>query len=242
MQDVTELYGSVEFARMRTIEDAIEKARGVAAGALEEAVTSFGVVFGDEKTIGEPPWYTAQDADGELIPMLPSIDLWAAFHKHQDTGNELHVLNNRVRAQFAQFRREDITAWLQAKGYKQAKYFLSSKEQAPDGEALHQAEIDKMQAQIDWLREELEKKKSEQTYVDDAHPGEREKLLRHIGALALLLAEKSGTFRVGNKPNALQIAEAVGALMDETQDMNRRGLGSSYIRASISEGLRLLQK
>lgn len=249
MQDVTELFGSPEFARMRVVEDAMEQAADLALEALKDMAFSVPVIFEGEEPY--EPWLTDMDAQGELIAMLPSTGLVRLFKKFKALRDEKLLMGVHSDFTRAKFRREEITAWLQAKGYKQARYFAPKKK--PDEEA-HQAAIDRLQARADHFQFHFEESKAEiarlQSELEQARdnhstddlPNDRDKLLRHIGALALLLAEKSGTFRVGSKPNALQIAEAVGELMDETQDMNRRGLGSSYIRASISEGLRLLQK
>ena len=65
-------------------------------------------------------------------------------------------------------------------------------------------------------------------------------LKKQVAALALLLAEKSGKYKKGDKPNAYQIAEAVGELLDAMPDANTRGVGKSSIRDSIKAGLSLL--
>ncbi len=67
-----------------------------------------------------------------------------------------------------------------------------------------------------------------------------EPLLRQIGLLSLLLAEKSGKYRLGEKPNARAIAVAVGDILDALPDVHKRGLSGTTIRQSISAGLRLL--
>jgi predicted trehalose synthase len=71
---------------------------------------------------------------------------------------------------------------------------------------------------------------------------ERDKYLRLIGALALLLAEKSNRYQRGKNPNASQIAEAVGETLDLLPDTKTRGLGSSNIRECIRAGINLLNK
>lgn len=71
---------------------------------------------------------------------------------------------------------------------------------------------------------------------------ERNKLLKQIGGLALLLAEKANIYRNGQGPNASQIANAVTDLLKDIPDANVRGAGASSIRDSIREGLVLLNK
>ena len=71
---------------------------------------------------------------------------------------------------------------------------------------------------------------------------ERDKLLKQIASLALALAEKNNRFKRGDKPNANQIAEAVGAILDVMPDVNKRGISNSSIRESIQDGLALLNK
>lgn len=69
---------------------------------------------------------------------------------------------------------------------------------------------------------------------------ERNTLLKQIAALSLVLAEKSGRYKRGSKPNALQIAEETGTILDALPDANSRGVGGSSIRESIKAGLELL--
>jgi len=71
---------------------------------------------------------------------------------------------------------------------------------------------------------------------------ERETLLKQVGAMATLLAEKAALYRRGEKPNASQIADAVVDLVAEIPDVNCNGLGRSSIRASVTEGVDLLRK
>lgn len=71
---------------------------------------------------------------------------------------------------------------------------------------------------------------------------ERETLLKQVGAMATLLAEKAALYRRGEKPNASQIAEAVVDLIAEIPDVNSSGLGRSSIRANVTEGINLLRK
>lgn len=74
---------------------------------------------------------------------------------------------------------------------------------------------------------------------------EREKLLKQIAGLALLLSSRStGSSRYisGTKPNASSIAADVSDLIGEIPDKSHFGTGNSSIRASISEGIKLLQR
>ncbi|MGB0221307.1 MAG: hypothetical protein ACPGJF_18370 [Sinimarinibacterium flocculans] len=71
--------------------------------------------------------------------------------------------------------------------------------------------------------------------------GERDKLLRQIGALAMVLAEKGAAYRRGSKPNASRIAEAALECVEALPDARLRGLKDSAFRDSISAGIRLLE-
>ncbi len=71
---------------------------------------------------------------------------------------------------------------------------------------------------------------------------ERGKLLRQIAGLALLLAEKSNTYRRSDSPNADKIAKDVGELLEALPDANTFGTGNTSVRTSIAEGLKLLKK
>ncbi|MFS8975034.1 hypothetical protein PO002_11080 [Cupriavidus necator] len=70
---------------------------------------------------------------------------------------------------------------------------------------------------------------------------ERASLQKQIAALALVIAEKSTKYKNGDKPNANQIAEAVSSTLDAMPDVNKRGVSSASLRASISAGIELLQ-
>lgn len=70
---------------------------------------------------------------------------------------------------------------------------------------------------------------------------ERESLLKQIGALAALLSTYSNAYKRGGRPNASQIASAVGTLVEQMPDANLHGLGQSNIRGNITEGLSLLR-
>ena len=71
---------------------------------------------------------------------------------------------------------------------------------------------------------------------------ERDTLIKQIGAMALVAAERSGRYQRGGLPNASAIAEAVGALVQAMPDANAHGLSSASIRKNIGDGLGLLKK
>jgi hypothetical protein len=73
---------------------------------------------------------------------------------------------------------------------------------------------------------------------------EENRLLKHLGAIALLLAEKHGRYCRGNtlNPSVSAIVDDIGELLDELPDCNKNGLGRSSLRESISKGLKLLKK
>lgn len=92
----------------------------------------------------------------------------------------------------------------------------------------------------------IESTRDETTATADRNPpeaigdAERNKLLKQIAGLALLLAEKGGKYSRAGKPNANQIATAVEAIVDALPDVSAAGLKNSSIRESISSGLRLM--
>lgn len=77
---------------------------------------------------------------------------------------------------------------------------------------------------------------------ETASDGEQNKLLKQIGAMALVLADKHGRYKVGDRPNANQIADAVRDILDALPDISLRGLGKSSLRESIRAGIELLNK
>lgn len=89
------------------------------------------------------------------------------------------------------------------------------------------------------LREFEQSINSATAHIED---NEKEKYLKQIASLAYLLTEKSNLYKQGSRPNASQIAEAVQAMLDALPDANKRGLGKSNIRDSISKGMKLLDK
>ena len=78
--------------------------------------------------------------------------------------------------------------------------------------------------------------------ADTISDNERTKLLKHIGALALALSEKSSLYKRGGKPNVFQIANGVGDMLNELPNGNSSKAGNASLRASISEGVALLVK
>lgn len=69
---------------------------------------------------------------------------------------------------------------------------------------------------------------------------DRQKLLKQIGALALLLAEKSNKYKRSEKPNANQIASDVELIFDAFEFVDKKGVGKSELRESIAKGVKLL--
>jgi hypothetical protein len=66
-------------------------------------------------------------------------------------------------------------------------------------------------------------------------------LLKQIGALSLLLSEKSGRYKRGDFPNASQIAKAAEDMLSALGDRaNTMGVSQSNLRESIADGLKLL--
>lgn len=76
----------------------------------------------------------------------------------------------------------------------------------------------------------------------DLSEPERDKLLRQIGGLAMALAEKHGTYRRGDVPNANQIAKTVDEIFELLPDASTFGAGDTSLRTSIAKGLKLLRK
>lgn len=72
--------------------------------------------------------------------------------------------------------------------------------------------------------------------------GERATMLKQIASLALVLAERSGKYKRGDKPNGSALAQAIDELVSALPDANRHGLSSSSIRENIKMGVDLLAK
>lgn len=150
MQEVTDLFGSPEFARMRAVEDAMEQAHGFAVEALKDMATSVDVVFDGAQPFA--PWHTDLDEQGELIAMLPCLEVLREFNSFKVHRDESRLIGRGFGFNLAKFRREDITAWLQAKGYKQARYFLPS---GPINK-IDAAEVECLQERVAQLESELD--------------------------------------------------------------------------------------
>lgn len=106
---------------------------------------------------------------------------------------------------------------------------------------LLQTRLDKATIEFKVIREQLKTAEQELSEKNHITESDRTKLLKQIAVMALLLAEKSNKFKRSNVPNALQIANEVQEILDAGTFNNRKGTGSTEIRNSISEGLKLLQ-
>ncbi|VVE14884.1 hypothetical protein PIN31115_02821 [Pandoraea iniqua] len=93
---------------------------------------------------------------------------------------------------------------------------------------------------VDWAEWADEEGLLKNTGIKEIGDTERANLQKQIAAMALVLAEKSGKYRKGERPNVSQIAEAVDELLSALPDANSRGVGKSNVRANISAGLNLL--
>lgn len=244
-QSDDELRGGQSWGRVRAIWDAIDAAcERVSVAFIDEAHAP--QYRSGAQTIVAP--WGETDPDGEWIPMLPSVQQEAAFIAYMRTLLTSY-LTREFEARHQSFRRADIAEWLKGRNFKNAYYFWTPSNGAPQS-----AEIDRLNAELSRavvIRRECEAEifslESELARAKNSHPSseapfsiERDKLLKQIGALALLLSEKSSRYKSGDKPNGSQIAAGVGELVDAMPDANARGLGDSSIRSSISEGLKLL--
>ena len=94
---------------------------------------------------------------------------------------------------------------------------------------------------IDYIEKAEPTINGEQTPENMVLPtNERNNLLKQIGTLALLLSESKSRYKKGSKPNALQIAQGMEAIIDAIPDANSKGVLGSNVRNSIKEGLELL--
>ncbi len=71
---------------------------------------------------------------------------------------------------------------------------------------------------------------------------ERDTLLKMIGALALLIANKGGRYKNGDNINSLKIAEDIVPLFKDLDKFDNRGLSVTNLRNRMSKGLELLSK
>jgi hypothetical protein len=83
------------------------------------------------------------------------------------------------------------------------------------------------------------KESTEQLPLTD---NERDKLLKQIGLLALVLVEKLNRYKKTSDgtPNPYRIATDAQLIIDEIKLPGKKGTGSTELRDSISKGLRLL--
>lgn len=100
---------------------------------------------------------------------------------------------------------------------------------------------------LDWAMEKgLLEVDSSALKLPDADPilSDREKgtLQKQLAVLALLLSEKSGKYRRGEKLNVKQVADSVEEIIAALPDADGAGLSGSSIRANIKAGLDLLTK
>lgn len=77
---------------------------------------------------------------------------------------------------------------------------------------------------------------------DAVSDAERQTLLRQIGALALVIAERKGKYRRGDAPIASQIAESARELAENLPEPILRGLSTKSLRTHIQAGLKPLQR
>jgi len=92
---------------------------------------------------------------------------------------------------------------------------------------------------------DFEEPKQEAAQASTVTDAEKEKLLKQIGLLALGYSEMSGSYKIGDRPNANAIADKVDEVLKGLEGVvpiKKRGLGKSTIRDSIRAGLDLLLK
>jgi len=129
LQDLANLYGTADVARMRTIEDAMEQAFGYAQAAVTKDLEDHPPGFGFEYP-AEPPWLRKPICGGGHEIMLPSmdlLDLWKGWPSGRINADP-SVFDRQT------FRREDIAVWLKHKGFDGARYFLSDSVRADGGD------------------------------------------------------------------------------------------------------------
>ena len=119
-------------------------------------------------------------------------------------------------------RKNDFRAWLEKTGQALPKFWFSDEERGI----------------VALPKDSRQQADNESLSLGDT---ERASLQKQIGALALVLAEKSAKYKNGDKPNASQIAEVVSITLDAMPDVNKRGVSSANLRASIKAGIGLLQ-
>lgn len=172
MHDLAELCGTVEFARMRTIEDAMEQAFGYAQAAVTKDLEAYPPGFGFEYP-AEPPWLRRPAGGDSHEFMLPSIDL-LDFWRGWPSGR-INVDPSAFDRQT--FKRKDIVVWLEHKRFYGARYFLLELSTADSGDAdVNKSVLD----EIESLRAE-----NVRLQANDLGTRERETLLKIIIGMAV---------------------------------------------------------
>ncbi|CAM4163454.1 hypothetical protein [Kerstersia similis] len=171
MQDVTELYGSPAFARMRAIEEAIEQAWTLAMDALEEMAICYSVAIDGEEPYD--PWLPNAGKTDMPRAMLPSVELLARYRLFKSIRKDSHVVGVRLNFSKEKFRREHLTQWVQARRYSQARYFRSTPDIASTSHdtALSRIGLHQLQAENDRLKSELAKIKADLPVQPQSLPG-----------------------------------------------------------------------
>ena len=167
-----DLCGTVEFARMRTIEDAMEQAFGYAQAAVTKDLEDYPPGFGFEYP-AEPPWFR-KPAGGEghefMLPSIDLLDFWQGW-----PFGRVNVDPSAFDRQA--FKREDIVVWLKHKRFYGARYFLSESLTADNGD------VDTDKSAFD----EIESLRAEyvRLQANDLGTRERETLLKIIIGMAV---------------------------------------------------------
>jgi hypothetical protein len=95
---------------------------------------------------------------------------------------------------------------------------------------------------VDWYNRQVISIVSPKSSSENLSETERNKYKKQVALLALAVAEKSNIYKIGDSPNVNQINVLAQTILESHSDANTKGLGSSSIRESISEGLKLLNK
>lgn len=136
-QKLNDLCISPESTRVQTTLAAMHEAHKSAATAFTDMAFSFEITS-DRRPVYDP-WSIKKEQGEPMPPVLPSINMhdWLyCFKRYRDASK----LNLRISPSKDKFKREDITKWLQAKGYKQACYFIDSD---PDDAGEERQEVGK---------------------------------------------------------------------------------------------------
>ena len=68
------------------------------------------------------------------------------------------------------------------------------------------------------------------------------KVLKQLASVLILLAKEKRTFKISDRPNISQIAEAVVTMLSTLEDINDDNLSASSLRANFSKALAQLKK